>query len=162
MFRSQASRALCSKVGLALIGLVCAGVLASEASAKGPAGRYKYKAGDATVVDGYTGLQWQRHFVPKAMTYATAVNHCAKLSLDKHNDWRLPTIRELLSIVDHTENTKVDPEAFPNVTKHFHWTSTPSDAAKKFRHCFYFVEALIIAKSVDEQNILLRCVRKPK
>ena len=54
--------------------------------------------GDGTITDKVTGLMWQRDPGEK-MTYAQAVAGAAGFDLAGHHDWRLPTIKELYSLI---------------------------------------------------------------
>ena len=53
---------------------------------------------DGTVTDLNTGLMWQQNPGDK-MTYATAVNATSASTLGGYSDWRLPTIKELYSLM---------------------------------------------------------------
>jgi hypothetical protein len=56
-----------------------------------------------TALDPLTKLRWQRGQAgqaPSGMTRAEAIAYCDALTLDGHEDWRLPTLHELLSAVD--------------------------------------------------------------
>jgi len=55
--------------------------------------------GDGTVTDLVTGLMWQQDPGEK-MTYAEAASGADSFSLAGYNDWRLPTIKELYSLID--------------------------------------------------------------
>lgn len=55
--------------------------------------------GDGTVTDLVTGLMWQQNPGEK-MTYAEAIAPADSFSLAGYNDWRLPTIKELYSLID--------------------------------------------------------------
>ena len=55
--------------------------------------------GDGTVTDLNTGLMWQQDPGEK-MTYAEAVAGAETFDLAGYNDWRLPTIKELYSLID--------------------------------------------------------------
>lgn len=54
--------------------------------------------GDGTITDNVTGLMWQQDPGAK-MTYAQAVAGAESLNLAGHDDWRLPTIKELYSLI---------------------------------------------------------------
>ncbi len=55
--------------------------------------------GDGTVTDLNTGLMWQQDPGDK-MTYAQAVAGADSFNLAGYTDWRLPTIKELYSLID--------------------------------------------------------------
>lgn len=65
---------------------------------------------------------WQRIMRPNqsytfgdAATVGTAQNYCVTLSLGGHDDWRVPNIIEIISIVDTGSNSPcVDLSAFPS------------------------------------------------
>jgi Protein of unknown function (DUF1566) len=90
-----------------------------------PAGP-RFKVEGDTVLDRTTGLEWSRENVPGGtMNWKAAQEACAKLSLGGHSDWRLPTIRELLTLVDYERhNPSIDIEAF-KCESSYYWTSTP-------------------------------------
>ena len=62
--------------------------------------------GDGTVIDLVTGLMWVKDpgqiagFYDRMYWY-DAINNCENLDYAGWNDWRLPNINELMSIVDH-------------------------------------------------------------
>lgn len=65
--------------------------------------------GDGTVSDLVTGLVWQQTAdadgdsdidADDKLTYSGSQSYCANLSLAGHTDWRLPTIKELYSLID--------------------------------------------------------------
>ncbi len=55
--------------------------------------------GDGTVTDHNSGLVWQRHH-SDAMPYRDADGYCDGLMLGGESDWRVPTIKELYSLID--------------------------------------------------------------
>jgi len=57
--------------------------------------------GDGTVTDLVTGLMWQQTMDEK-MTYDQAVAYANDSNLGGYNDWRLPTIKELFSLIQFT------------------------------------------------------------
>jgi hypothetical protein len=69
-----------------------------DAQYRGPQPRYRDN-GDGTVSDLNTGLVWQKDPGEKR-TYPEAKAGAARLRLAGHTDWRLPTIKELYSLID--------------------------------------------------------------
>ncbi len=61
--------------------------------------------GDGTVTDLVTGLMWSQAVDPQKLTPAQAARAADKLTLAGHDDWRLPTIKELYSLVDFRGTT---------------------------------------------------------
>ncbi len=93
---------------------------ALPARADAPPGRYMIGAG--TVLDTKTGLTWQRTASAATYTWAAAKAFCPTLG----TNWRAPTGRELLTIVDLSKaNPAIDTTAFPGATGAFLWTATP-------------------------------------
>ncbi|OLN26928.1 hypothetical protein DVDV_2387 [Desulfovibrio sp. DV] len=58
--------------------------------------------GDLTVSDQATGLMWQKIASETALTWKNALSHCEGATTGGYSDWRLPNIRELVSLVDYT------------------------------------------------------------
>jgi hypothetical protein len=52
--------------------------------------------------DSYTGLVWQAEFSAAQMSWADAGAYCSSLALNGHT-WRLPSIRELSTLVDEAQ-----------------------------------------------------------
>jgi hypothetical protein len=59
--------------------------------------------GNGTVTDLVTGLVWEQSDGGTKRTWENAVGHCQNLDLAGHSDWRLPTWRELTTIIDITK-----------------------------------------------------------
>jgi hypothetical protein len=86
-----------------------------------------------TVHDNKTGLTWQQT-VPSAKytwgsasTSGTAQNYCANLILNGIPSWRLPTMKELLTILDYSVGgPAIDATYFPNTPRNYFWSSTPT------------------------------------
>ncbi len=69
--------------------------------------------GDGTVTDLNTGLMWQQNAGEK-MTYDEAVTKANTLDLAGHTDWRLPSIKELYSLIKFSG---IDPSGFDGSTE---------------------------------------------
>lgn len=82
--------------------------------------------GDDTITDPVTGLMWSKATLSKkCVTQKTAEKTCNELELAGHKDWRLPTIAELFTLVDHTRHgPAIDTSAFPDTKSDWYWSST--------------------------------------
>jgi hypothetical protein len=58
--------------------------------------------GNGTVSDNATGLMWQQNDDGNTYDWENALSYAENLSLAEHDDWRLPTAKELQSIVDYS------------------------------------------------------------
>lgn len=69
---------------------------------------------DGEVRDNYTGLVWQRGGSDDMLSWDEAVDYCDDLDLNG-NAWRLPSIRELATLVDEAKVAPaINSEAFPD------------------------------------------------
>lgn len=84
----------------------------------------QYTITDATVVDPRTSLIWQRVIPATQYTFEEAESHCDDLELDGHADWRLPSMKELLTLTLAEGSDSL----FPSDVDHgaYFWTSTLS------------------------------------
>jgi hypothetical protein len=100
---------------------------ALAAWALAPPGRYTVTAD--TVVDHKARILWQRDLSASAYTWADAATYCRRLTLAGASGWRLPTIKELQSLLDlqgSTVHGKIDDTAFTgDYRASWFWTSTP-------------------------------------
>ncbi len=83
------------------------------------------KKGDV-VHDSERKLMWQDNGAveSKEVLYGEAKAYCEKLSLAEHDDWRLPTVHELQSIVDLTRYEPAIQRGFHFVASESYWSST--------------------------------------
>jgi Protein of unknown function (DUF1566) len=96
----------------------------TSADANAPAGRYTTSGG--TVYDTKTKLTWQQAVPPGTYTWAGAKTYCAGLNLGG-TGWRLPTAKELQTIVDDSETSPaIDTTAFPSTPAGWFWSSSPA------------------------------------
>jgi formylglycine-generating enzyme required for sulfatase activity len=64
--------------------------------------------------DDYTGLVWQRAYSDTQLTWSEAQGYCETLGLNGHT-WRLPSVRELTTLVDEAlVGPAIDRETFPD------------------------------------------------
>jgi hypothetical protein len=92
-----------------------------------PDGNFQISLDLQAVTDSVTGLYWQR--TPPSQTYSQigAETYCQSLSLGAFGSgWRLPTIMELVSIVDYSRySPAIDQNAFPGTVSGIFWSSSP-------------------------------------
>lgn len=110
----------------ALVGAQLLGVHDRGARADAPPGRYTAGT-DGTgvwVKDNLTGLVWKKSEEPGTFAWAAAKTQCV-------SPWRLPTVGELLSLVDDTRTATpaVDATFFPGASNGKLWSSSPEAAS---------------------------------
>ncbi|MBI4512224.1 MAG: DUF1566 domain-containing protein [Deltaproteobacteria bacterium] len=104
-------------------------VINGPARASAPAGRYTIS--DGVVNDKKTRLAWQRNAAPNALTWDEAESYCKTLDL-AGGGWRLPSIKELHTLVDETRwDPAIDDSAFPGTPSDsfWAWPKEPNGAA---------------------------------
>jgi hypothetical protein len=81
---------------------------------------------NGTVTDESTGLMWQQETIKNnMMSWRQALAYCEGLNLGGHTDWRMPTIKELQSLVDYSRyNPAIDTTYFPTAVSSLYWSST--------------------------------------
>ncbi len=88
--------------------------------------RFELVLGNEAVLDHETGLVWQRDTDAKR-DWNDAHTYCYQLVIGGRGGWRLPTIDELVTLVDYTATN--DPRLpaghpFTNVMSAYYWSST--------------------------------------
>ena len=93
------------------------------ASVSGDAGPRYSVAGDGTAYDSKTMLRWKQNLEPMSYTWTAAQGRCQQLA---GGSWRVPSMKELMTIVDVRQKTPpvIDAVAFPGTAPDFFWTSS--------------------------------------
>ena len=92
-------------------------------------------AGDGTVADSLTGLQWQKDTAPGTdgighFALKDAVTYCDNLELAGAKDWRLPSRFELQTLLDYNKSEPpVIADAFTGTQADWYWTASPTPGA---------------------------------
>ena len=103
--------------------------------------------GDGTVTDISSGLAWQQE-TASSMTWEEALSYCENLLLGGYDDWRLPTIKELASIVDLEKcSPAIDTTAFPDTLSSNYWSSTTHAHSTRNPWSIYFHNGYYYPKS---------------
>jgi hypothetical protein len=130
-------------------------LMARTGSADAPAGHFSID-GDV-VKDTATGLVWQRRTPEMAYAQPQAAAYCRALPL-AGSGWRLPTIKELHTLVDEgLANPAIDAKAFPNTPSAQFWTSSAL-AGFAFTWTVNFLDGTD-TWAPGENTLRVRCVR---
>lgn len=156
---------------ITLIGAMAASVLTGAAYAQCSSdGRFMVDSENGTVTDHKTGLMWQQCAMGLSGTNCGA-GEAAKLSLEdtreaitfsattNHSNWRLPTVKELNSIVDvRCYAPSIQEDIFPNTPAHYFWTDIKfnDDTRKSWVVSFYFGEDGVAFESLGLHSRLVR------
>jgi len=130
----------------------------------------QYATTDTTVVDNATGLMWERHITATLFTpadkndptaeIAAAEAYCTSLSTAEHDDWRLPTRLELISIQDHgTASPAINLEVFPDTPAAVFWSSTRVIIGPKVYYGVDFGDGGVTYDGDVHGDVRVRCVR---
>jgi hypothetical protein len=140
-----------------------------------PTSNYLIDAVDGVVTDTVTGLVWQEPTPSNTHTWEEARCYCAGLTLAGHQDWRLPTRIELISLLDETippPGPNINKAAFPSTVGGArsddemgdgYWTSTlkAGDASSAWKvHFDYFYGNDTYEDVTAGERV--RCVRWPE
>ncbi len=97
--------------------------------------RFEIIEDGAVVLDQQTGLHWMRCSVGQSWTGSTCAGRPERYTWDQatnlasdlsdNNNWRLPTVEELQSLVEYRVfNPAIDPQVFPNTEPSNYWSSS--------------------------------------
>jgi hypothetical protein len=109
-------------------GALVALAVAAPSWGAAPAGQYAHEDGGETVRDLKTGLGWQVSTSSATRAWEDALADCNASRVGGHVDWRLPSFKELLTLVDFQRSAgpTIDEGWFPGTPLARFWTSTPN------------------------------------
>ena len=84
---------------------------------------------DGTISDTATGLTWQQTDSANGLNWQQALQYAEQSTLGGYNDWRLPSAKELQSIVDYTRSPTTSNSAA--IDPIFHTSSIINEAGNK-------------------------------
>ena len=137
-------------------------------SPKRPAGvAPHYTSAGGVVIDNFTGLHWEQPPVNKWTGLDEQQARCDALVLAGHSDWRLPSLKELLTLVDERRAYPAsDIAAFPvsqNMAESgWYWSSTrfpPIEGTPPSAPGVDFADGTVRDQHGFTQPMLGRCVR---
>lgn len=109
--------------------------------------------GDETVTDQATGLMWSSLSSDEGMDWEAALEYAESSEYAGYSDWRLPSAKELQSIIDYdsTEIPALDEDFFTIAdTDSYVWTSTTHGDFKNTAIYLAVGKAYSITDSLDE------------
>jgi len=113
------------------------------------------------VLDTTTSLLWQDAPINKKaiVTYKEATNYCKYLKIDKYKNFRLPTMKELQTLVDYKNYKPAILNGFKYVESTTYWTTTPFANADDERWTVDFEKGSRSVKALYYDRHF-RCVQK--
>lgn len=107
--------------------------------------RYRRDREKEIVIDTKLNIMWQDNEAAKnvkksweAISSQTAKEYCQELKFAGYEDWYLPTIKELESIVDISRYDPAIKEIFQNTASSRYWSSSPDVSLSEFAWFVYF------------------------
>lgn len=123
-----------------------------------PANRYVMTAGTAR--DVRTGLTWQTMAFATTQLFDDAKASCAGLSLGGGAPWRLPTVRELVTLIDEArEVVPMVPTIFDAGPKARYWSSTIRANPATATYAVDMNTANVHQEDFTTEKMSVRCVR---
>jgi hypothetical protein len=112
-----------------VVGLAIAMPVSADAPISGPDQQYEvFDANDRVIRDLFTDLVWERPSAPypSKKTFAEASTYCATASM------RLPSLKELLTLVDEDPHDEYDLEKKQNVSRYIDQRAFGKTPAEEF------------------------------
>lgn len=121
---------------------------------------------DGTISDTATGLMWMQGDSETGMDWPSALDYASGMEFAGYNDWRLPSAKELQSIIDYTrspdttDSAAIDPifkaTAIVNElgVKDFaqYWTSTTHVGSRSAAQAVYFAFGRALGYMTDRRS----------
>ncbi len=110
-----------------------------------------------TVLDRATSLQWQKNAETQQLSWEQALAYCEGLELDGYDDFRVPNVRELMSLIDYAHSPALD-SVFTGGS-YRDWTSTSRADKPAEAWIVYFLEGDGFWHDKVTSRDTVRCVR---
>ena len=126
-----------------------------------------YKNG--TVKDTVTGLVWQKCSYGQnndagctgtagTKIWKDALAYCESLTLGGRSDWRLPNVKELLTLVNPLKSSPaIDTAVFPATVSSVYWSSSPDVSYPTYAWIVYFLSGFVTSTNMTS-IYQVRCV----
>ncbi|MBH2006834.1 MAG: DUF1566 domain-containing protein [Myxococcaceae bacterium] len=129
----------------------------------------RYIVNSEAVKDTVTGLLWQKVAPTTGGSNGTGVynrsgacSYCSSLSLGGYNDWRLPTVRELQTLVDYSRNygTLMMDDTFSGESGSSFWSLSAMTGNPSGSWIVWFDLGVVGTLNIATDNHV-RCVKSP-
>jgi hypothetical protein len=119
-----------------------------------------YTRSNDIVTDNVTGLMWQDDSNVKnnRKTWNDAKSYCSNLTLGGYSDWELPTVKELIFIVDNSKSNPSINSLFQNISSSYYWSSSSFASTSSFAWTVYFSNG-DLGNYDNTSSLYMRCVR---
>ncbi len=123
---------------------------------------------DDLVLDVSTNIMWERKSSSKG-TWLDALSSCRNSNTGGYNDWLLPNINELQSIINFKITPSMDNSKFYRYQSEVYWSSTVSRDSS-YARCISFEFGKNIVKNMtldgsdnntEDDDIYYKCIRYP-
>ena len=125
------------------------------------------------VIDNKTGIMWQNAEFIGGRTWAEAKEHCKELVFSGYDDWRLPNVNEMRTIMPYDNNEILFEDLSPigggDLDSGHSWSSTPANKNHAYYNLNDWDEAtnrdslIVMFEEYDTNNnsdlMLNRCIR---
>jgi len=115
------------------------------------------------VLDRETGLTWQKSPTTMTQNWTNARSICAERSIGGRYGWRLPSVHELMSLVDPTQTNPSLPLGHPfvNVQPSLYWSATTSAEDTALAWYVGLFNGNLSSPNAKTETYHLWCVRAP-
>ena len=115
---------------------------------------------EKTVIDENLRLEWQQTIPMDKYKWNDAIKYCEELAYGGHDDWRLPTVKELVSIVDKgNEDLTIDTISFPGTPPSNFWALSEYLGSSSYAWRIGFCSSCGVGKDPTYDTQYVRCVR---
>jgi hypothetical protein len=170
-------RALSSTLALISFGFTTFAVIAAHAQTTAPGPYYATPSWDQkittgrfvvlsnwnneAVLDRETGLVWERSPDPSTSNWFAALSYCLEINTGGRRGWRLPTVQDLLSLVDDSASNPSLPGGHPftNVQSLYWAATTQASNSAQARSVGFNFGKVFVGDKQSSNQIAAWCVR---
>ncbi|MBF0451490.1 MAG: tandem-95 repeat protein [Candidatus Magnetomorum sp.] len=100
---------------------------------------------DGTITDTCTGFMWSKNTSEKLLNHTAAKEYCNSQTIAEYTDWRLPTRKELTSLIDyHRFYPAIQSSLFDSYSSDWFWTNDQTPDTKNAWAIYFFYGASYI------------------